>query len=92
MIRRVLVVAMALAVAATTINTIPAYAAATYYVAPGGSDSAAGTQSAPWASVAHAQSVASAGDTVYLRGGTYHRAAGSNGYLFADGLALVKTS
>ncbi|GIH14915.1 right-handed parallel beta-helix repeat-containing protein [Rugosimonospora africana] len=42
-----------------------------YYVAPNGSDSAAGTQSAPWASVAHAESVAGAGDTVYLRGGTY---------------------
>jgi len=42
-----------------------------YYVAPNGSDGAAGTQSAPWASIAHAQSVAGAGDTVYLRGGTY---------------------
>src|SRR6185437_6435919 len=46
-------------------------AGATYYVAPGGSDSAAGTLSAPWASFAHAQSVAQAGDTVYFRGGTY---------------------
>jgi hypothetical protein len=49
----------------------PASAASTYYVAPGGSDSAAGTQSAPWATIAHAQSVAGAGDTVYFRGGTY---------------------
>src|SRR5689334_7071275 len=46
-------------------------AGSVYYVAPNGSDSAAGTQSAPWASIAHAQSVAGAGDTVYLRGGTY---------------------
>jgi hypothetical protein len=46
-------------------------AGATYYVAPGGSDSAAGTLSAPWASFARAQSVAQAGDTVYFRGGTY---------------------
>jgi Protein of unknown function (DUF1565) len=46
-------------------------AGATYYVAPNGSDSAAGTQSAPWKSIAHAQSVATAGDTVYLRGGSY---------------------
>ena len=42
-----------------------------YYVAPSGSDSAQGTQSAPWASIAHAQSVAQPGDTVYFRGGTY---------------------
>jgi hypothetical protein len=48
-----------------------AAAARTFYVAPGGSDSAAGTQAAPWASIAHAQSVAQPGDTVYFRGGTY---------------------
>jgi hypothetical protein len=34
-----------------------------YYVAPGGSDSAAGTKAAPWATIAHAQSVVKAGDT-----------------------------
>jgi MYXO-CTERM domain-containing protein len=45
--------------------------AATYYVAPTGSDTAAGTLSAPFASWAHAESVAAAGDTVYFRGGTY---------------------
>jgi hypothetical protein len=42
-----------------------------YYVAPGGSNSAAGTKAAPWATIAHAQSVVKAGDTVYFRGGTY---------------------
>lgn len=42
-----------------------------YYVSPAGSDSAAGTQGAPWASIARAQSAAQAGDTVYVRGGTY---------------------
>jgi hypothetical protein len=31
-----------------------------YYVAPNGSDSAAGTQAAPWESIARAQSVAQA--------------------------------
>jgi hypothetical protein len=45
--------------------------AATYYVAPNGSDTAAGSQAAPFASWAHAQSVAAPGDTVYFRGGTY---------------------
>jgi hypothetical protein len=43
----------------------------TYYVAPNGNDGAAGTQAAPWASIARAQAVAKAGDTVYFRGGTY---------------------
>lgn len=43
----------------------------TYYVSPSGSDSAAGTKSKPWKTIAHAQSSVSAGDTVYFRGGTY---------------------
>lgn len=46
-------------------------AATTYYVAPAGSDGNAGTQAAPFKSIAKAQSVAAAGDTVYLRGGNY---------------------
>jgi hypothetical protein len=45
--------------------------AATYYVAPTGNDAGAGTQAAPWATFAKAQSVAVAGDTVYFRGGAY---------------------
>jgi len=45
--------------------------AATYYVSPTGSDSAAGTLDAPFASWAQAQTAAAAGDTVYFRGGTY---------------------
>ena len=49
----------------------PSSAAATYYVAPTGNDSAAGTQAAPWKTIAKAQTVAAAGDTVYFRGGTY---------------------
>ncbi|HVX60686.1 MAG TPA: DUF1565 domain-containing protein [Pirellulales bacterium] len=45
--------------------------AATYYVATTGSDSNAGTLSAPFKSITKAQSVASSGDTVSIRGGTY---------------------
>lgn len=45
--------------------------AATYYVAPTGSDSNAGTLSSPFKSITQAQAVASSGDNVYLRGGTY---------------------
>lgn len=66
------------AVAATAVALVGSGAAAgspaagkIYYVAPTGSDSAAGTQAAPWASIAHAQAVVQAGDTVYFRGGTY---------------------
>ncbi|MFF3494721.1 right-handed parallel beta-helix repeat-containing protein [Streptomyces sp. NPDC002795] len=55
----------------TTTNEPQSQAAAVYYVAPGGSDSATGTKDAPWASIAHAQSIAEPGDTVYFRGGTY---------------------
>jgi hypothetical protein len=58
-------VAISLLLAPTTAS------AATYYVAPTGSDTAAGTQAAPFASWARAQTAASAGDTVYFRGGTY---------------------
>jgi hypothetical protein len=43
-----------------------------WYVAPGGSDNAAGTLAAPFASWAKGQTAASAGDTVYFRAGTYY--------------------
>src|SRR5580698_11331961 len=50
---------------------LAAAAATTWYVAPTGSDTAAGTMAAPFASWARAQTAASPGDTVYFRGGTY---------------------
>jgi len=52
--------------------------AATYYVAPNGSDGAAGTQAAPWKTFAKAQDVATPGDTVYFRSGTYSYTKGLN--------------
>ncbi|HVS53852.1 MAG TPA: DUF1565 domain-containing protein [Opitutaceae bacterium] len=45
--------------------------AASFYVSPSGSDSNSGTQSSPFKSITKAQSVASSGDTVFIRGGTY---------------------
>ncbi len=45
--------------------------AGTWYVAPNGSDEADGSIERPFASVVRAQAAAEAGDTVYLRGGTY---------------------
>src|SRR3954469_14469812 len=46
-------------------------AAAEFYVAPDGSDTAAGTRTAPFATVQRAQKVVAPGDTVFIRGGTY---------------------
>jgi hypothetical protein len=45
--------------------------ATTYYVATTGSNSASGTLSQPFATLQKGNDVAVAGDTVYLRGGTY---------------------
>ncbi|MCE5335333.1 MAG: right-handed parallel beta-helix repeat-containing protein [Desulfobacteraceae bacterium] len=42
-----------------------------FYVAPSGDDAASGTFAAPWKTPHKAAQQASAGDTVYLRGGTY---------------------
>ena len=42
-----------------------------YYVATTGSDSAAGTMAAPWATLQKAATTAAAGDTVWIHGGTY---------------------
>ncbi len=44
---------------------------AIYYVATTGNDAAAGTIGAPWLTWGHAFTSASAGDTVYFRGGVY---------------------
>ena len=43
----------------------------TYYVDPGGSDAAAGTEAAPFETIEHAESVVTAGDTVIINAGTY---------------------
>lgn len=48
-----------------------AASAATYYVAPDGSDANAGNIALPFQTVKQAQSVVAAGDTVYIRGGSY---------------------
>jgi hypothetical protein len=45
--------------------------AATYYVATTGSDSSSGSSSAPFKTIQKAADIVSAGDTVYVRGGTY---------------------
>jgi uncharacterized repeat protein (TIGR02059 family) len=45
---------------------------ATYYVSPGGSDSNPGTITQPFFTLNKAWSVVSAGDMIYMRGGTYN--------------------
>ena len=45
--------------------------AASWYVAPGGSDTNSGSVGSPYLTITKAQSMASSGDTVYLRNGTY---------------------
>jgi len=52
--------------------------AAEYYVAPSGNDSAAGTMAAPFATIQRGHDVASAGDTVWIRGGTYKPVTGKS--------------
>lgn len=42
-----------------------------YYIAPNGNDSNPGTESAPRATLGGGQQLLSAGDTLYMRGGTY---------------------
>jgi len=44
--------------------------AATFYVAPNGRAANTGSQAAPW-SLDHAIATATAGDTVYIKGGVY---------------------
>src|SRR3954470_12306270 len=59
--------------AAVTVLLSPALArAAEYYVSPTGSDSAAGSLAAPFATLSKGNSAAAAGDTIWVRGGTYY--------------------
>ena len=48
-----------------------AFAANTWFVATNGLDTNIGTSNSPFATITRAQSAASSGDTVYLRGGAY---------------------
>lgn len=57
--------------AGALLSTVGAHAA-TYYVATTGNNSNSGTSSSPWRTVAYAVSKMVAGDTTYVRGGTYN--------------------
>jgi hypothetical protein len=60
---------------------------ASYFVAVDGDDANPGTLDEPFASMARGQQAASAGDTVYLRGGTFRFVSNSS----ANGVALNKS-
>lgn len=57
--------------AGALLPTVEAHAA-TYYVATTGNNTNPGTSSSPWRTVRHAVSKMVAGDTTYVRGGTYN--------------------
>ena len=59
-----------------------------YYVSPTGSDAAAGTITAPFATLQKGADVAVAGDTVWLRGGTYKMTATLGG---SSGISISKS-
>lgn len=60
------------AIAASVLSASAAQSA-TYYVSPSGSNTAAGTLAAPWATLAYAATRVTAGDTVTaINGGTYN--------------------
>jgi nitrous oxidase accessory protein NosD len=72
-VRRVVRFAGCLAIAAVALAAAPAWAsAATLFVAPSGSNAAGCTSTHPCRTITHAVSVASAGDRVVVRSGTYH--------------------
>ncbi len=64
--------------------------AATYYVATDGSDSNAGTISQPWLTIQKGFSSISAGDILYIRGGTYYPTGTSSGGMIAGAVANGK--
>ena len=99
----ILVIALLLAVCATLTTQIskriviiaqssqPTYASSTraskYFVAPDGNDSNPGTEALPWRTIQKAANTLVAGDTVYIKNGTYYervlpaRSGTSNNYI-----------
>lgn len=53
-------------------DTFPLGSGTSRYVSTSGNDTNAGTLASPWQTIRHAVSAVSAGDTIYIRAGTYH--------------------
>jgi hypothetical protein len=64
--------------------------AATYYVAPNGNNTNAGTQDAPWKTIGKAFGSVKPGDTVLIRGGVYRESVSINVSGTADKPIVVK--
>lgn len=74
-----LAIVFTMLVALVPLVAAPASAATTYYVDPGGSNSAAGTSEATaWKTITYAMTQVSAGDTVIALPGTYSPASGES--------------
>ena len=58
--------------AAAQATQTPTASGGPYYVSPTGDDASPGTVTEPWATVQHAAETLVAGETVYIRGGTYY--------------------
>ncbi len=67
----IIVTGLSLLVPCFFINTVAA-TGTTYYVSSSGSDSNTGTLANPWRTIQKAANTVTQGDTVYIRGGTYH--------------------
>ena len=64
---------------ACVVGALPRIAhGATYYVSTTGIDNNPGSEAQPFASIAKAQTAVSAGDTVYVKGGTYSFSKGTS--------------
>ena len=69
---RITTVFLIVMVIATGLQIPLASAASSYYVATNGDDSNPGTEAQPFRTINRGASVLSPGDTLYVRGGTYH--------------------
>lgn len=58
--------------ATVSVTAAPSSTGKNYYISPSGSDSNAGTESSPWATINRANSAVVAGDTVHALPGTYN--------------------
>ncbi len=65
---------------------------ADYYVATDGDDAGLGTLGDPFETIQHAADVATAGDTIYIRGGTYHEVVSLDGVIGSSGNEITFTN
>jgi hypothetical protein len=75
---------LATLVAVDTVNPAGAAVAKTFYVAPTGNNSAAGTAAAPYRTIKKAVARASSGDTIVLRDGVYRESV----YIYGNAIKL----